>query len=243
VQNGASVGEIFVDMMEAAGVNQVAPFIDVELDEGQAVTLNYRPLVADAVPWGQGSYFQLTQLPTATTVPAGSIVPTPLQHAAVAVRSANFAIPGINTDVLFNTLSTGTLPYNAATGVFTLTAGQTYELQASLKTRATTAGYVQYEWVDAITNAAIAGATVGIDVHATTGLAEGNGGRAYVPSYTPVSTQTVKVRVTGTSGAGLVADADRSYAVVRQLVDSVVVDAGTVPVTALASGQVLSIRL
>ena len=74
VQNGVSIASIFVDTMQAAGVNQIAPFIDVDLASGQAVTLNYQPALADAIPWGQGSYFQLTQLPTASsTVVDGTV--------------------------------------------------------------------------------------------------------------------------------------------------------------------------
>jgi hypothetical protein len=74
VQNGVSVGSVFVDIMQAAGVNQLSPFIDVDLVAGQAVTLNYQPVVADAVPWGKGSYFQLSQLPTASsTVVNGTV--------------------------------------------------------------------------------------------------------------------------------------------------------------------------
>jgi hypothetical protein len=62
VQNGVSLGSVFVDIMQAAGVNQLTPFIDVNLVAGQAVTVNYQPVSADAVPWGKGSYFQLTQI-------------------------------------------------------------------------------------------------------------------------------------------------------------------------------------
>jgi hypothetical protein len=64
VQNGVSLGSIFIDMMTAAGVNQVTPFIDIDLVAGQTVTVNYQPAVADSVPFGKGSYFQLSQLPT-----------------------------------------------------------------------------------------------------------------------------------------------------------------------------------
>ena len=65
VQNGVSLGSVFVDMMQAAGVNQVSNFIDVNADAGTAIALHYQPVTADAVPWNAGSYFDISQLPTA----------------------------------------------------------------------------------------------------------------------------------------------------------------------------------
>jgi hypothetical protein len=65
VQNGVSLGNIFVDMMQAAGVNQVSNFLDLNLAAGQAVELRYQPATADTIPWGRGSYFDIAQLPTA----------------------------------------------------------------------------------------------------------------------------------------------------------------------------------
>jgi hypothetical protein len=62
VQNGVSVASVFVDIMQAAGVNQLAPFVDVDLVAGQPVTINFQPVIADSIPWGKGSYFQLTQI-------------------------------------------------------------------------------------------------------------------------------------------------------------------------------------
>lgn len=64
VSGGVSLGSVFVDMMQAAGVNQVANFIDVNADAGSTLSLHYQPVVADSVPWGAGSYFQVDQLPT-----------------------------------------------------------------------------------------------------------------------------------------------------------------------------------
>jgi hypothetical protein len=65
VQNGTSLGSIFVDMMQVNGVNQVSSFLDVNLVAGAAVELRYQPLSADSVAWGRGSYFDVSQLPTA----------------------------------------------------------------------------------------------------------------------------------------------------------------------------------
>jgi hypothetical protein len=52
-------------MMQVNGVNQVSSFLDVSLVAGQPVELRYQPLSADSVAWGRGSYFDVSQLPTA----------------------------------------------------------------------------------------------------------------------------------------------------------------------------------
>lgn len=62
VQGGVSKGSVFVDMMQAAGVNQVSSSIDVDVVAGTAVELRYQPVSADSVPWGAGSYYQLEQI-------------------------------------------------------------------------------------------------------------------------------------------------------------------------------------
>jgi hypothetical protein len=67
VQNGVSVGQVSYNMNEASAVNQCAGFIDVDLIAGQEVSLHYRTrhTTTDGIGWDRGSYFQLTQLPTA----------------------------------------------------------------------------------------------------------------------------------------------------------------------------------
>lgn len=62
VQNGISLGSVFVDMMEAAGVNQTTPFLDVNLVAGQTVNLYYQGVVSDALIWQKGSYLDICQL-------------------------------------------------------------------------------------------------------------------------------------------------------------------------------------
>jgi hypothetical protein len=86
VQNGVSVGQVFVNMMEAAGVNQISSFIDVDLVAGLPVTLQFNPLVADSIPFDAGSYFQLSQLPTSVV----AVVDTVAEYGE-SILSANFA--------------------------------------------------------------------------------------------------------------------------------------------------------
>jgi hypothetical protein len=141
---------------------------------------------------------------------------------SVNLTGSNQSIPGISTDVIFNTFSFGNIPYNTSTGVFALTAGKTYELEATLKSRATTAGYIQYEWVDAVTNNPIPGGINGLDIHAPSTLVEGSSPRAYL-MYTPFTNQTVKIRVTGLSGTAIFLDANRCNANIKQLGSSAVI--------------------
>ena len=65
VQGGVSLGSVYIDLMEASGVNQSSAFIDVNVAAGTAVELRVQPDVADSIVWGKGSYFDLSQLPTA----------------------------------------------------------------------------------------------------------------------------------------------------------------------------------
>jgi hypothetical protein len=72
-QNGVSKGSVFIDIMQAAGVNQVSAFLDLNLVAGQAVELRYQPAVVDSVPWGKGSYFDVTEIPTSIYPVVGTV--------------------------------------------------------------------------------------------------------------------------------------------------------------------------
>ncbi len=124
----------------------------------------------------------------------------------------------LNGDVLFNSAVQGNIPYNPATGIFTLSVGKTYALKAGLKTRAnTTSGYVVYQWVN-VANTPLTGGTEGVDMQVQTALNEGSGAIASA-IFTPSTLNTqVKVRVTGTfGGPTLEADSVRSWAEITQL--------------------------
>lgn len=119
VQGGVSVGSVYVDMMEAAGVNQTTPTIDVVLAAGTAVELRYQPDVADSVIWQRGSYFQLTQLPTAVA----PVVDT------VAEYGENASITHNGTLAL-----TGTTVIDVPGSSFTLPSAGVWEVDYSLFT-------------------------------------------------------------------------------------------------------------
>ena len=125
VQNGVSLGSIFIDIMQAAGVNQIAPFIDVDLAAGQAVTLQYQPASADSIPWGKGSYFDLSQLPTAiapvvdTVAEYGEYIVT---GAPIVLTSTTFADIPTNQQFTIPTAGTWEITYNMFSRLDTGTA-------------------------------------------------------------------------------------------------------------------------
>lgn len=123
VQNGAVVGSVFIDQMQAAGVNQTTPFIDVDLVAGLAVTLNYQPTSNDSIVYERGSYFQLTQLPTAVA----PVVNTVAEYGEV-VQPSNIAFSATtDTDVMSFTLPSA--------GVWEVTYNVTSQINSSINGR------------------------------------------------------------------------------------------------------------
>jgi hypothetical protein len=114
-------------------------------------------------------------------------------------------------DVILNTTdqSVGSsVTYNTSTGVYTLTAGTTYEL--SFTPSWTFSGssndpYVQYDWVDASTNTALDGnsGSFATAYSYQYNFAQHNFNIISKLVYTPSTNQTVKVRVTATQSGGI----------------------------------------
>lgn len=145
VQNGVSLGSVFVDMMQAAGVNQISNFIDVNADAGTAISLHYQPVVADAVPWNAGSYFDITQLPTAVA----PVVNTLAEHGSTTLAATTV---DVNVSALSWVTMSGlsvTLPTAGTYRLFWKASGEmadagTIEVVLSGRLRNQTAG-VDYE--------------------------------------------------------------------------------------------------
>jgi hypothetical protein len=126
-----------------------------------------------------------------------------------AEKSANQTSVGINTDVTFNVTSTSS-GISQTNGVFTLTAGKTYLLQADLciSNFSANTAYTWWSWVDSTTNAqldtsngsALATGSSGVAIPATwVGTNDQYAGTARL-IYTPATNQTVKLRITDASG-------------------------------------------
>ncbi|MEQ1849704.1 MAG: hypothetical protein ABL890_03895 [Candidatus Peribacteraceae bacterium] len=127
---------------------------------------------------------------------------------------------GAGSGVIFNTVVGGNIPYNTTTGVFTLTAGKTYELDATLQMRGNGAGgtnrYALYNWVDADGGTNLTNIQDGVTLLMTSDLNQGPSSAAK-GIYTPTTNQTIKVQIGPTNGNGLEIDLGRSSASIRQL--------------------------
>jgi len=103
------------------------------------------------------------------------------------------------TDIIWDTnIASSGITYNTSTGVFTLTAGVTYNIVGMLSFQGYSAnGYVLYQVVDATTNSAIgSGQTASASYQ--TGFNEVNNTSIDI-IYTPNTNQNIKFRVTGGS--------------------------------------------
>jgi hypothetical protein len=124
-------------------------------------------------------------------------------------KSADQTFVAKNADINFNvtTATNGGIAY--ATNIFTLTAGKTYLLEATLcvNTFTSTSAFIWWSWVDATTNAqldtsnggAVSTGSSGVAIPATW-TANDNYSSTAKLIYTPNTTQTVKLRATDGSG-------------------------------------------
>jgi len=115
----------------------------------------------------------------------------------VSVGSIYLTGVGVDRDLVFPTNYGGNIPYNTSTGVFTLSANKTYLFQAQVRVNAASAGgnYIEYGFVDALSNALLVNGTQTITSSSTS--TAGYGSNPVINFiYTPTSNQTVKIRTT-----------------------------------------------
>lgn len=130
-------------------------------------------------------------------------------------------ITASGTDILFNNTlaSSGGVVPNAS-GVFTLKAGTTYRLYSSLYGNFSnaTSGTLYWDWVDATTNTKLVGATTGLLSPLTYTAGSGSLQPVSEAIYTPLTNQTIKVRVVVLIGnVGLSAGSGYCRAIINQL--------------------------
>lgn len=126
---------------------------------------------------------------------------------------------GSGTDLVFNSVVSGNIPANTTTGVFTLTAGVTYQLTANCSWNTfsnTIDGFVNYAWVDATTNAVLPNCRFGLALPLNRANANETGDLSTTITYTPSTNQTVKVRVMAATGTASLRP-DYSSATITQL--------------------------
>jgi hypothetical protein len=115
----------------------------------------------------------------------------------VSVGSIYLTGVGGSQDLIFPTNYGGNIPYNTSTGVFTLSANKTYLFQAQVRVNNPSAGgnYIEYGFVDAVSNALLVNGTQTITSSSTS--TAGYGSNPVINFiYTPSSNQTVKIRTT-----------------------------------------------
>ena len=135
--------------------------------------------------------------------------------------------------------------YNASTGVFTLTAGVTYDMSFTpsfISFTNLTGGFFCYDWVDATTNALLDTTGIGtgtsIPMTETSGQIDNTTARVI---YKPTTNQTVKLRVTNASGTATLRGGIGTQAVIKPLNPTIAVQAtATGTVNAATSSATLT---
>ena len=133
---------------------------------------------------------------------------------------------GSGTDVVFDTVSTSNnLPYSTSSGLFTLTAGVTYELEASLYGQFSQGSGVvgQYYWVDSSNNQLISG-NYGQITPMTTAYNDSGISQSSI-IYTPSQNISIKLRFTNISAGTMLLQSGKTWAKVKQLNPAIAVQA------------------
>jgi len=124
---------------------------------------------------------------------------------------------GLNSDLVFNSVSSGNMGLNTSTGAFSLIAGKTYRLKWTGRfatwTDATN-GWVNLQWVDAVSNVPIS--SLMTSVQPATYAGNTTGGSALEVVYTPTTNQTVKVRATA-SATGITSSSAEQEVIIQQI--------------------------
>jgi hypothetical protein len=195
-------------------------------------------LVGDMFVSG-GQLYVVTADHTSTVNPAAdaaSLEPVGTQaavedlHYGFGIKTADQAV-SVASDVTWDT-SEGSVPFDGTS--WTLSAGNTYYLEAQCAVGDATAQSIQFAWVDS-SDAQLSGVVAG-NSKSPTGVANGSSQSESAGYITPVADMTVKVRVTDLSGATEVkgssssASNGSSYARVQQIPAKTVINSNDVAV-------------
>lgn len=124
-------------------------------------------------------------------------------------------ITAVPTTILWNSSVSGSIPYNSATGEFTLTAGVTYQLNSEIQLElATGSTFLDYQWYN-VTGAAYIGTKGSSEsLNSTSAFGTGQPAQAVI---TPSVTTVVSVRVTAKGASNGLVRFDYSFASINQL--------------------------
>ncbi|CAB4139678.1 hypothetical protein UFOVP352_10 [uncultured Caudovirales phage] len=112
--------------------------------------------------------------------------------------SANESIVTSVYDLKPNVTVNGNIPL--ATGIFTLTAGKTYDLSTGVALNYGSTGDTFFEWVDATTNTPLTGVKRAYLASYYAGLSTNSS----LTGYTPNTNQTIKLRTLSSSGSAVI---------------------------------------
>jgi hypothetical protein len=164
---------------------------------------------------GGDAYFEVNQINPLVAIQATATGTFNAQY-IYGTLSSDVALTNVAQDVTVVTTRTAN-GLSQTSGVFSLTAGITYDLNASLAIVGNGNFFFFFNWVDSVTNAVIGNCAGGeaVSVNFTTGALEGGTTPARV-IYTPATNQTVKLRITNSSTSGSV-DSDYSAITITQI--------------------------
>jgi hypothetical protein len=164
---------------------------------------------------GGDAYFEVNQINPPVAIQATATGTFNAQY-IYGTLSSDIALTNVAQDVTVVTTRTAN-GLSQTSGVFSLTAGITYDLNASLAIVGNGNFFFTFNWVDSATNAVIGNCAGGeaVSVNYTTGALEGGTTPARV-IYTPTTNQTVKLRILTSSNGGSV-DADYSAITITQI--------------------------
>jgi hypothetical protein len=194
--------------LTAAGTETIDGNATITVGPGQSVQLISTGLTGAAATW---------EVVTFNSTTATGCVP---QYMYAGLSPSQTLAAGVTTTVLFNGVgSSSGITLNTGTGVFTLTAGNTYQMDAGLLPQVfsnTTIGYVTYYWADAVSGNALSTSTFA-SIPPSTYNFNGNGSQQMATIiFTPTTNQTVCLKAISFNGTASIISG-YSYAMIKQL--------------------------
>ena len=202
VTNSAYVGvEAFGEMTTSANPVASTGIATYYVTPSVNTTYELRQTTSNTILVSSGyASYEITQLNPTIAIQSTATGTLNTDYISVGNNSSTQNVAASGTDIVFDTnISSSGIGYNNTTGIFTLTAGKTYQIQSEIAFQEYSGnGYLLGQLVDATTNTAIN--TQVVTYPYNTGFNEVNNIVSDI-IYTPNTNQTVKFRIVGgTSG-------------------------------------------
>jgi len=218
VTNSAYVGsEGFSEVVNSTGAIGSTNVPTAYVTPSVNTTYELRQTTVNTITVNAYASMEVEQINPTIAVQATATGTVATNYIATTRTGTNQTITTGGTDIVLNTTdksSGSSVTYNTSTGVYTLTAGTTYELSFTPSWNYPSGGssYIQYDWVDATTNTSLdsdSGSFCTAYAYTYT-FASHNHNIISKLVYTPSTNQTVKIRATGTNNTGAVLTAGSS---------------------------------